>query len=543
MKLKNYISYGLFVVSILFATETMGQRGDRDIPLKDQQITDDLIVQGSTCIGFDCVNGENFGFATLKLKENNLRILFDDTSNSASFPANDWQLTANGTSNGGDNKFSIDDITSGRTPFTIKAGAPNHALFVDGSGRIGMGTSTPVVEAHVKDGDSPTLRLEQDGSSGFSQQTWDIAGNEANFFIRDVTNGSELPFKIKPGADENALFIAADNNIGLSTQNPEAKLHLFGAGATTLFTRYEAGGITAPGGREWDLGINNNGVFSLLDVDYSRTVLRIFPDNGNNSLVLRNGNVGIGTGNPNTQRLQVQGDILANGNVINSDARLKRNVTDLERAMELLSKLQPKRYFFRTDEFAEFELPEEEQFGLLAQEVEAVLPNLVHDGLVAADDNGNVETTYKALNYTALVPILVQGAKEQQAEIEELKKENAEIRAELEDLKKLVYQLAGKEDGTLNSQTATLEAATLAQNQPNPFSENTTIRYNIPQDTQQAELRITNRAGKLVKAIAIAAKGPGQTVLEAGSLHAGQYFYTLVLDGKVSKTKQMILTK
>ena len=68
------------------------------------------------------------------------------------------------------------------------------------AGRIGFGTATPVLDLHVVSGNTPALRLEQDGSSGFTAQTWDVAGNEAVFFIRDVTSGSRLPFKIQPGA-------------------------------------------------------------------------------------------------------------------------------------------------------------------------------------------------------------------------------------------------------------------------------------------------------------------------------------------------------
>ena len=56
----------------------------------DQVILDDLIVDGSACIGFDCVNGESFGFDTIRIKENNLRIRAQDTSSTASFPTNDW---------------------------------------------------------------------------------------------------------------------------------------------------------------------------------------------------------------------------------------------------------------------------------------------------------------------------------------------------------------------------------------------------------------------------------------------------------------------
>ncbi|MCP4218415.1 MAG: hypothetical protein GY765_27510, partial [bacterium] len=181
----------------------------------DQVILDDLIVDGSICAGQDCVNGESFGFDTIRLKENNLRIKFQDTSSTSSFPSNDWQITANDSSNGGANKFSIDDVDSGRTPFTVEASAPSHSLYVDDGGKIGLGTSTPVVELHMINGDSPTLRLEQDGSSGFTPQTWDVAGNEANFFIRDATNGSILPFKIRPGAPTESIDIEADGDICL----------------------------------------------------------------------------------------------------------------------------------------------------------------------------------------------------------------------------------------------------------------------------------------------------------------------------------------
>ncbi len=194
---------------------------------KDQVIADDLIVQGSICAGFDCVNNEDFSFDTLRLKENNLRLKFEDTS-VGTFPGNDWQLTANDTASGGLDKFSIDDVTGGRTPFTIVAGAPTNALYVASTGRIGVNTATPVLDLHDVTGNTPGLRLEQNGSSGFTPQTWDIAGNEANFFIRDATNGSSLPFRINPGAPSSSIHIIAGGNVGIGTSSPTAKLHVAG---------------------------------------------------------------------------------------------------------------------------------------------------------------------------------------------------------------------------------------------------------------------------------------------------------------------------
>ena len=192
----------------------------------DVQHLDDVIITFSLCVGNDCVNGENFGFDTMRLKENNLRVHFDDTSGSASFPSNDWRITVNDTSNGGASYFGVEDASAGRIPFRVEAGAPANALYVESDGDVGIGTSNPVVSLHAVDGNTPTLRLEQDGSSGFIPQTYDIGTNESNFFIRDVTNGSQLPFRIQPGADSDSLYIANDNDIGMGTATPSASLHV-----------------------------------------------------------------------------------------------------------------------------------------------------------------------------------------------------------------------------------------------------------------------------------------------------------------------------
>ena len=90
----------------------------------DQVIADDLIVQGSTCIGLDCVNNESFGFDTLRLKENNTRIKFEDTSTGPVFANNAWTLVANDSASGGRNFFGIEDTTAGRMIFGVSAGAP-----------------------------------------------------------------------------------------------------------------------------------------------------------------------------------------------------------------------------------------------------------------------------------------------------------------------------------------------------------------------------------------------------------------------------------
>lgn len=207
---------------------------------EDQVIPDDLIVQGSGCFGFDCVNNESFGFDTIRLKENNLRIKFEDTSVGA-FPANDWQLTANDSASGGSNKFSIEDITGSKVPFTITAGATTNSIFVDSTGRVGFRTSTPVLDLHAATSNTPALRLEQNNSGGFTAQTWDIGANEANFFVRDVTGGSKLSFRIRPGAPTSSIDIAADGKVGIGTASPDAPLDVESTGTFSFFRLTAAG--------------------------------------------------------------------------------------------------------------------------------------------------------------------------------------------------------------------------------------------------------------------------------------------------------------
>ncbi|MEQ8692227.1 MAG: hypothetical protein RIC89_15490, partial [Pseudomonadales bacterium] len=56
----------------------------------DDVVADDLIVQRSLCAGVDCADGEEFDFDTIRLKSSDPILQFLDTSNSGSFPSNDW---------------------------------------------------------------------------------------------------------------------------------------------------------------------------------------------------------------------------------------------------------------------------------------------------------------------------------------------------------------------------------------------------------------------------------------------------------------------
>ncbi len=104
-------------------------------------------------------------------------------------------------------------------------GSPVNAVFVNNDGDVGVGTTSPDKEIHIRDGDTPAVRLDQDGSVGWAPQIWDVAGNETNFFIKDITN-SRLPFRISPSAPTNSIYIAADGDVGIGTGSPESKLQI-----------------------------------------------------------------------------------------------------------------------------------------------------------------------------------------------------------------------------------------------------------------------------------------------------------------------------
>lgn len=270
-------------------------------------IADDTEISGSLCVGIDCIDGESFGFDTIRLKENNLRIMFDDTSNSASFPSTDWQLTANDTTNGGANRFSIEDITSATIPFTVTGGAPSNSVFVASTGRVGLGTAVPALELHISDGDTPSVRLEQTGASGWTPQTWDVAGNETNFFIRDVTGGSTLPFRIRPGAPSSAVYIDSTGNIGMGTSSPAQALQISrSTGPVTIRINRTSG--TASTLRGWN--ITNNGDTGRMTISDDEAGLRNPFKFGINAVdnLLRVGIV-------NTSTVDINGNLKVNGNI------------------------------------------------------------------------------------------------------------------------------------------------------------------------------------------------------------------------------------
>jgi hypothetical protein len=140
--------------------------------------------------------------------------------------------------------------------------------------------SADVVETEdvtIETDDTPKVRFEQIGSGGFDPYTWDIAGNEANFFIRDVTGGSHLPFRLRPGSPSNSITVAENGNVGLGLIDADAPLQIADGGAVNIL--YSASNAPV-GSANWSAGIPADGSAFTIGLDKTAPALTLAPSGG-----------------------------------------------------------------------------------------------------------------------------------------------------------------------------------------------------------------------------------------------------------------------
>jgi hypothetical protein len=231
-----------------------------------------------------------------------------------------------------------------------------------------------------------------------------------------------------------------------------------------------------------------------------------------------------------------QGDVFSTGLYLGSDQKLKSNVATEGNAMELLRQLRPVTYGYNTAEHKALNLPTVKQHGLIAQEVQAVLPELVKASrYTVMDEKGkpSLSDEFLSINYQGLIPLLIKAIQEQQQEIDALKAAQANSNID-----------AGTADRAIATKGGVFKANqfVLEQNVPNPFSGNTTIRYALPKGVANASLAVFDLTGKMQLQYNNL-NGSSQVTINGNTLAAGMYIYTLLADGQEVVSKRMILTK
>jgi hypothetical protein len=234
------------------------------------------------------------------------------------------------------------------------------------------------------------------------------------------------------------------------------------------------------------------------------------------------------------------GNVHATGTVTwASDAGLKSNVEPLTNAVELLQALQPKRYRFAAEEFPHLGLPEGEHLGLIAQEVQEVLPDLVVPAKqpMERDEDGQVispEQEYLSLNYMELVPLLIAGFQEQQAVLAVLQEQLETVQQQLAACCSAPDEgKARLEDNTLLQDGIDAALHRLLRVDPNPFTDHTTIRYTLERGGRTM-LLVNSSDGKQLQVLheAVLSAGEYQQEWHTSHLAPGIYYVTLLLDGE-----------
>jgi hypothetical protein len=209
-----------------------------------------------------------------------------------------------------------------------------------------------------------------------------------------------------------------------------------------------------------------------------------------------------------------------------SDSTIKKNIESLSPgALYKVLSLRPVSFEYK-NEFNSVNDAKLKKIGLIAQEVEAIIPEAV-----SFSEVGNA----KMIDYDMFIPVLIKAIQEQQSTIESLQ-------AEIINLKSGTVNLKSATISTDVKQNVISDISTLEQNAPNPYSQTTEIKYYLP-EASRATLFIYNMNGLQIKSIQITQMGKGSVTINGSELSPGMYLYTLIADGKEVATKHMILTE
>ena len=250
----------------------------------------------------------------------------------------------------------------------------------------------------------------------------------------------------------------------------------------------------------------------------------------------------IGGASQYSYELYVSGEAYSSGGWITSDELYKKNIQALDgnEVLAKLMKIDGKKYEFKSKPELGDILKNDtlgmvpnfspgEHYGLIAQELEKEFPELVRLDSI---------TMTRAINYDGMISILLEAIKMQQKQI-------VEMQGQINALEDNCCQNSTKSASIGETDKIDLDGnlPKLYQNNPNPFSVQTTVKFEIPETVQSAQLHICNMTGTLLKTITVNQRGTGNVTINANEFVAGMYLYSLVCDGKIVDTKQMLLTE
>lgn len=208
-----------------------------------------------------------------------------------------------------------------------------------------------------------------------------------------------------------------------------------------------------------------------------------------------------------------------------SDSTSKANIVRIQNSLDKLKRLNSYSYYMKDDNLKKL------KYGFLAQEVKNVFPEITDTakGLMLID-------------YNQIIPLIVMATNEQNKLIEDLQNELNGIKSDILNCCSQKNSAKNLQEGAANSSSSLpISNSTLFQNQPNPFTQNTKIEFEIIEKYSTASILIFDMQGTLKKSIPISGNGKGQIMVNGNELVAGMYLYSLIVDGKEIDTKRMIL--
>ncbi|MCW3104413.1 MAG: hypothetical protein JWO09_2853 [Bacteroidetes bacterium] len=258
-----------------------------------------------------------------------------------------------------------------------------------------------------------------------------------------------------------------------------------------------------------------------------------------------------------------------------SDKRLKKDIAPFKDGLSVLRQVNPVTYKFNGVGNLS---TEETHIGVIAQDIQPVAPYCVGTGklvvkqsqssvfgnsiAIPADSAGEAQAIVSPLtyNYDGLIYVMINSIKQLDSINTALVSKDAMKDATIAKMENKInkldsmlnaYSTATQSTQQSNSNLQTANNVTdvqlsnknivvLDQNSPNPFAEQTTINYYLPEDVKTAQMLFYNSNGLLIKTVELTSKGKGQVNVFANDLTKGVYTYTLVVDGKIVETKKMV---